>query len=48
MLEQRILPAHGTAWQRGRSALDPSIRRMIFGPIRPMETPGLLKRLFGG
>ena len=31
---------------RPRATLDPSIRRMIYGPIRPMVEPGLLSRLF--
>lgn len=27
-------------------ALDPGVRRMIHGPIRPMHEPGLLSRIF--
>jgi hypothetical protein len=38
-----------------RPALDPSLRRSIYGPIRPMDPPGtppgalpgILQRLFG-
>ncbi|MFC0204791.1 hypothetical protein [Novosphingobium soli] len=31
----------------GRPSLDPVLRRRIYGPIRPMETPGILQRLLG-
>ena len=41
MLEQRIVPANGAAWHR-HANLDPSLRRKFFGPIRPMEQPGLV------
>lgn len=30
-----------------RPTLDPSLRRSIYGPIRPMDPPGILQRLFG-
>jgi hypothetical protein len=35
-----------------RPALDPTLRRSIYGPIRPMDyapglAPGILQRLFG-
>jgi hypothetical protein len=30
-----------------RQAMDPCTRRKVYGPIRPMETPGLFERLFG-
>ena len=46
MLEQRVQFAN-SAWQSRRSSLDPGVRRMIFGPIRPMERPSLLQRLLG-
>ncbi|MCB2050499.1 MAG: hypothetical protein KDE63_03630 [Novosphingobium sp.] len=29
-----------------KPALDPNVRRMIYGPIRPMDEPGLLSRIF--
>lgn len=30
-----------------RPPLDPTMRRRIYGPVQPMERPGLLERLFG-
>lgn len=30
-----------------RAPLDPMMRRQIHGPIRPMEGPSILGRLFG-
>jgi hypothetical protein len=30
-----------------RAPLDPMTRRQIHGPIRPMESPSILRRLFG-
>ena len=32
-------------WIRPRQSLDPTMRRQVHGPIRPMEEPGLLERL---
>ena len=46
MLEQRPQFVN-SASQRRRYGLDPGTRRMIFGPIRPMERPSLLERLLG-
>ncbi len=34
-------------WTVPRPHRDPSLRLQIHGPIRPMEEPGLLARLFG-
>jgi hypothetical protein len=48
MLEQRLLSTQSGIWQGRRSPLDPCMRRMIFGPVRPMDRPGLLRRLLGG
>ena len=48
MLEQRVLSPQSGAWQSRRSSLDPGLRRMIFGPIRPMDRPGFFRRLLGG
>lgn len=48
MLDQRVLSTQSGIWQTQRRPLDPSLRRMIFGPIRPMDRPGLLRRLLGG
>ncbi|MBO9499698.1 MAG: hypothetical protein J7496_15345 [Novosphingobium sp.] len=31
-----------------RRQIDPCRRRMLFGPVRAMEEPGLLRRLLGG
>lgn len=48
MLEQRNLSTQAGGWQPARASLDPAMRRMIFGPIRPMERPSFLQRLLGG
>lgn len=40
---------HSTAadrWARPRQHLDPSIRRKVHGPIRPMDEPSFFERLF--
>jgi hypothetical protein len=48
MLEQRISSAwQHSAWNPHHAPLDPCTRKMIFGPVRPMERPGLLRRLLG-
>lgn len=46
MLTDLPRTARADPWTRARATLDPSIRRMIYGPIRPMAEPGLLWRLF--
>ena len=48
MLEQRVLSTQSASWGMPRRTLDPSMRRKIFGPVRPMEQPGFLQRLLGG
>jgi len=48
MLEQRVLSTQSGILGAPRRPLDPNMRRMIFGPVRPMEQPGLLQRLLGG
>ena len=48
MLEQRMLSTQTGTLGTPRRPLDPNMRRMIFGPVRPMERPGLLRRLLGG
>jgi hypothetical protein len=35
------------SWTSPRPYSDASLRRLIHGPIQPMEQPGLLQRLFG-
>jgi hypothetical protein len=35
------------SWVQPRPYSDPSSRFRKYGPIRPMEEPGLLSRLFG-
>jgi len=45
MLEQRISSSQHSAWAMRRGSLDPCTRRMIFGPVQPMEEPSLLTRL---
>jgi len=34
-------------WTHPRSHQDPELRRRKFGPIQPMDKPGLLARLLG-
>jgi hypothetical protein len=34
-------------WVRPRPHQDASLRYMKYGPVQPMEEPGLLARLFG-
>lgn len=34
-------------WTQPRPFRDASLRHQMFGPIRPMEEPGLFQRLFG-
>lgn len=33
-------------WAKPRQSLDPSMRRKVHGPIRPMTEPSLIERLF--
>lgn len=42
----RTSVASGQAWSSRPLQLDPARRRQIFGPVLPMEQPGLLSRLF--
>jgi hypothetical protein len=35
-------------WTKPRPYLDPSNRRRIHGPLRPMEEPSFFERLFRG
>lgn len=35
------------SWMQPRPHSDPSTRLRKYGPIRPMEEPGLIARLFG-
>ena len=35
------------SWVQPRAYRDASIRYMTYGPVQPMEEPGLLQRLFG-
>jgi len=48
MLEQRVLSLQSGNSPARPAQLDPCTRRMIFGPVRPMDRPGLLRRLLGG
>lgn len=34
-------------WSKPRGYADIGMRRMIHGPIQPMERPGILARIFG-
>ena len=45
MITQR-LPNYGTNFDYlPKKPLDPSLRRLIYGPIKPMERRGFLARL---
>ena len=35
------------SWAYPRPTLDPSLRALAYGPIRPMHEPSWLERLFG-
>ncbi len=35
------------AWVKPRAYSDPSLRRMQYGQLQPMEHPGFFSRLFG-
>ena len=35
------------AWTMPRPYQDASLRRLVHGPIQPMDQPGFLGRLFG-
>lgn len=48
MLERRVLSFQTGTPNGARAPLDPCTRKLIFGPIRPMDRPGFLRRLFGG
>lgn len=39
-------PNRPDRWTLPRMPQDASLRRMMYGPIVPMEQPGLLARLF--
>lgn len=48
MLEQRVPSLQSGVLSGHRGPLDPCTRKMIFGPIRPMDRPSFLRRLLGG
>lgn len=48
MLEQRVLSFQSGKSNGQRGPLDPCTRKMIFGPIRPMDRPGFFRRMLGG
>jgi hypothetical protein len=48
MLEQRISsPWQHSAWNPHHAPLDPCTRKMIFGPVRPIEQAWLLRLVLG-
>ena len=47
MLDQRAVTVRTGGFDLRAGALDPCRRRMIFGPVHPMERPTLLERLLG-
>jgi hypothetical protein len=47
MLDQSAVSARSPRYQLIRTPLDACRRKIIYGPVRPMERPGFLKRLFG-
>lgn len=42
----RFTSSGADSWSHPRPYTDASLRRMKHGPIRPMERPGWLRRLF--
>ena len=46
MIESGFRSIHANYGVRQRPNLDPSIRRLIYGPIRPMKEPSLLSKIF--
>jgi hypothetical protein len=47
MLDQTAVLTRSGSFELRHRPLDPCRRRMIFGPVRPMERPSLLRRLIG-
>ncbi len=51
-MKEAQMPNHSSQGSRSdgrarpRQHLDPSMRRKVHGPIRPMKEPGFLERLF--
>lgn len=44
------LPFHSSSpdrWSKPRGYSDSGMRRLVHGPIQPMERPSFLERLFG-
>lgn len=46
MIESSFRSEHTNYSVRRRPSLDPSIRRLIHGPIRPMDERSLLSKIF--
>ncbi|HEX7712027.1 MAG TPA: hypothetical protein VF418_13935 [Sphingomonadaceae bacterium] len=47
MPSQRYSCSRPDNWSLPRQVMDPCTRRKVYGPIRPMESPGLFERIFG-
>ena len=47
MASQSYHSSRPDGWTMPRPYRDASLRRMIHGPIQPMEEPGFFARLFG-
>ncbi|WP_423142626.1 hypothetical protein ACOYW6_04565 [Parablastomonas sp. CN1-191] len=48
MANATIRTSRPDAWAAPRPSMDPSLRRMTYGPIRPMnDNRGFFGRLFG-
>lgn len=48
MLDQRVPSMQSGVFNGHRAPLDPCTRKMIFGPVRPMDQPGFFRRLLLG
>lgn len=46
MVKTTIRTVQANCFSQHRPALDPSMRRLIHGPIRPMTEPGIIERIF--
>ena len=47
MVDQTATLRNPASFDFRRPRLDPCRRRMVFGPVRPMERPNFLERLLG-
>ena len=46
MITQNEANYRNASWFVPKQSIDPSLRKLIYGPVRPMDRPGFLARLF--